>query len=127
MKCAGWTSANAPDITEAEGGWFGERPARPVLCAQRFRGSRTPKLSNAPASDHNQTVKWNAAYRPEDSDATEHAAVEATDATQAVSRLREIVGTETDVLYVLPDTSSAGDSTDSYEAFLHDPDANDAQ
>jgi hypothetical protein len=69
-------------------------------------------------------VRWNAGYVPEDDDAPEVAGVEAATAIDAVARLREVVGTETDVLYVIPNTGGAeqGDA-DTYEAFLHDPNA----
>lgn len=60
---------------------------------------------------------------PNDDDEPEVAGVEAPSAVEAVSRLREVVGTETDVLYVIPDTTADESQAATYEAFLHDPDA----
>jgi len=69
-------------------------------------------------------VRWSAGYVPNGDDEPEVAGVEAPNAIEAVSRLREVVGTHTDVLYVLPDPISpqAVDGA-TYDAFLHDPDA----
>jgi hypothetical protein len=66
-------------------------------------------------------MRWNAGYVPEDDGDAEVAGVEAATAADAVARLREVVGTETDVLYVIPDPIAAQDDT--YEAFLRDPNA----
>jgi hypothetical protein len=51
------------------------------------------------------------------------AGVEAATAIDAVTRLREVVGTETDVLYVIPDAVTGQDDAETYEAFLQDPNA----
>jgi hypothetical protein len=67
-------------------------------------------------------VRWNAGYVPEDDGQLEVAGVEAATVSDAVSRLREVVGTETDVLYVIADPV-AGHDSETYEAFLQDPNA----
>jgi len=69
----------------------------------------------------NHRVRWNAGYVPEDDNEPEVAGVEAATAIDAVARLREVVGTETDVLYVLPDAAATHDDPETYEAFLQDP------
>ncbi|MBF4616404.1 hypothetical protein [Curtobacterium sp. VKM Ac-1376] len=66
-------------------------------------------------------MRWNAGYVPEDDGELEVAGVEAATAIDAVSRLREVVGTDTDVLYVIPDPVAEQDDAETYEAFLHDP------
>jgi hypothetical protein len=66
-------------------------------------------------------VRWNAGYVPEDDSEPEVAGVEAATAIDAAARLREVVGTETDVLYILPDTTAADDDAETYETFLQDP------
>lgn len=60
---------------------------------------------------------------PEGDADPEVASVEAPTATEAVSRLREVVGTRTDVPYVLPGPPADESQGPTYEAFLHDPDA----
>ncbi|MBF4616209.1 hypothetical protein [Curtobacterium sp. VKM Ac-1376] len=49
--------------------------------------------------------------------------MEAATAIDAVTRLREVVGTETDVLYVVPNPVAEQDDAETYEAFLQDPNA----
>lgn len=67
-------------------------------------------------------MRFTTAYIPDDDNPPDTAAVEAPDAVEAVARLREVVGSDTDVLYVLPDPISAdGEHGTTYEAFLHDP------
>lgn len=68
-------------------------------------------------------MRWNAGYIPEDDGELEVAGVEAATAIDAVNRLREVVGTETDVLYVIPGPGVANDNAETYEAFLQDPNA----
>ncbi|MBT1631529.1 hypothetical protein [Curtobacterium flaccumfaciens] len=68
-------------------------------------------------------MRWSAGYVPDDDEAPEVAAVEAATAIDAVTRLREVVGTETDVLYVIPDPVTGQDGAETYEAFLQDPNA----
>jgi hypothetical protein len=68
-------------------------------------------------------VRWNAGYVPDDDGELEVAGVEAATAIDAVTRLREVVGTETDVLYVIPDAVTGQDDAEAYEAFLQDPNA----
>jgi hypothetical protein len=76
------------------------------------------------AASENRGVRWNAGYVPEDDDAPEVAGVEATSAIDAVARLRDVVGADADVLFVIPDPMTAEqDDADTYEAFLQDPDA----
>lgn len=68
-------------------------------------------------------MRFSTAYVPGDDNEPEAAGVEAPDAVAAVARLREVVGPDTDVLYVLPTTTSTGHGEGgmSYEAFLQDP------
>jgi hypothetical protein len=68
-------------------------------------------------------MRWNTGYDPDDDGELQVAGVEAAMARDAVSRLREVVGTETEVLYVLQDPVPAPDDTETYEAFLQDPNA----
>ncbi|WIE85103.1 hypothetical protein [Curtobacterium sp. MCPF17_021] len=68
-------------------------------------------------------MRWNTGYDPDDDGELQVAGVEAATARDAVSRLREVVGTETEVLYVLQDPVPAQDDTETYEAFLQDPNA----
>ncbi|QQD77906.1 hypothetical protein I8920_16070 (plasmid) [Curtobacterium sp. YC1] len=68
-------------------------------------------------------MQWNAGYVPDDDSEPALAGVEASTATEAVARLREVVGTETHVLYVVPDPSAQRDDAETYEAFLRDPNA----
>lgn len=67
-------------------------------------------------------MRFSTAYIPGDDDEPELAGVEAPDAANAVARLREVVGTDTDILYVIPDSANT-DAVDgmTYEAFLHEP------
>ncbi|WIE82836.1 hypothetical protein [Curtobacterium sp. MCPF17_021] len=66
-------------------------------------------------------MRWNTGYDPDDDGELQVAGVEAATARDAVSRLREVVGTETEVLYVLQNPVPAQDDTETYEAFLQDP------
>lgn len=66
-------------------------------------------------------MRWNTGYDPDDDGELQVAGVEAATARDAVSRLREVVGTEAEVLYVLQDPVPAQDDTETYEAFLQDP------
>ncbi|QZQ53617.1 hypothetical protein KZI27_00575 (plasmid) [Curtobacterium sp. TC1] len=50
------------------------------------------------------------------------AGVEAASAIEAVTRLRDVVGTHTDVLYIVPDPIIGMPQDATYETFLHDPD-----
>ncbi|PZE63782.1 hypothetical protein DEJ27_17130 [Curtobacterium sp. MCPF17_018] len=68
-------------------------------------------------------MRWNTGYDPDNDGELQVAGVEAATARDAVSRLREVVGTETEVLYVLQDPVPAQDDTETYEAFLQDPNA----
>ncbi|WIB34346.1 hypothetical protein [Curtobacterium sp. MCSS17_005] len=72
-------------------------------------------------------MRFTTAYVPGDDDEPELAGVEATDAVEAVGRLREVVGTDTDVLYVLPDTADRPNDAVTYETFLQDPEPPAAQ
>lgn len=67
-------------------------------------------------------MRWNAGYVPDDDSDPEVAGVEAATSIEAVARLREVVGTDTDVLYVIPDAASTEyDDDATYEAFLRSP------
>lgn len=94
--------------------------------SEELRASEKPVTVFAVARTlHGQwSVRWSAGYVPNDDDEPKVAGVEAPNAIEAVSRLREVVGTDTDVLYVLPDPiiPKAVDGA-TYDAFLHDPDA----
>jgi hypothetical protein len=68
-------------------------------------------------------MRWNTGYDPDNDGELQVAGVEAATARDAVSRLRAVVGTETEVLYVLQDPVPAQDDTETYEAFLQDPNA----
>ncbi|MCS6586941.1 hypothetical protein NYQ25_18385 [Curtobacterium flaccumfaciens pv. flaccumfaciens] len=68
-------------------------------------------------------MRWNAGYVPEDDGTPEVAGVEAASAIDAVARLRDVVGTETDVLYVIPDPIDDQGDDETYEAFLQDSNA----
>lgn len=68
-------------------------------------------------------MRWNAGYVPEDDGELEVAGVDAATAIDAVTRLREVIGNATDVLYVIPGPVAGQDDADTYEAFLQDPNA----
>ena len=68
-------------------------------------------------------MRWNAGYVPDDDSDPEVAGVEAATSIEAVARLREVVGTDTDVLYVIPDAAATEDDDATYEAFLRSPNA----
>ncbi|MBF4613879.1 hypothetical protein [Curtobacterium sp. VKM Ac-1376] len=70
-------------------------------------------------------MQWNAGYVPDDDSEPVVAGVEADTPIEAVARLREVVGTETDVLYVLPDPAAHRDDTETYESFLGGPNTGD--
>lgn len=65
-------------------------------------------------------MRWNAGYESDADGELEHAVVEAPSAADAASRLREVVGTHTDVVFVVPDEASPSPET-TYEDFLEDP------
>lgn len=72
---------------------------------------------------HHEIVRWRAAYQAGDDDQPETALIEASSPVDAIGRLREVVGTDTDVLYVMPAErrSRSSDTDGTYEDFLSDP------
>ncbi|QZQ55561.1 hypothetical protein KZI27_01440 [Curtobacterium sp. TC1] len=65
-------------------------------------------------------MRWSTGYEPDEDGTIEHAAVEAPSAAAAVHRLRDIVGADTDVIYVVPDTTTPTPVEDTYADFLTD-------
>ncbi|GAA3341461.1 hypothetical protein GCM10017714_25560 [Curtobacterium pusillum] len=66
-------------------------------------------------------MRWKTGYDKSDGDEPDEAFVEATSPVSAVRRLREAIGTDTDVLYVLPDANDDLQGEQTYEDFLTDP------
>lgn len=69
-------------------------------------------------------MRWNTGYESGEDGELEHAAVEASSAADAINRLREVVGSDTDVIFVVPDAADIPDE-DTYQDFLNGPNSSD--
>ena len=67
-----------------------------------------------------ERVRWRTGYEPDGDNDPEEAIVEASTSAVALHRLREVVGTDTDVIYVIPERGDTEASGATYEDFLTD-------
>ena len=65
-------------------------------------------------------MRWRTGYEPDGDNDPEEAIVEASTSADALHRLREVVGTDTDVIYVIPGPADAEATGVTYEDFLTD-------
>jgi hypothetical protein len=66
-------------------------------------------------------VRWDAKYRGEDDREAQPASVEAASRSDAVRRLREVIGPQREITSVVLAACQTSQTT--FETFLHDPDA----
>ncbi|KQO62679.1 hypothetical protein [Curtobacterium sp. Leaf261] len=67
-------------------------------------------------------MRWRAGYEQDDGDAPAYALIEAATRDEAFERLREVVGSATPVVFMVPDEQVADVlQGETYEHFLHDP------